>query len=387
MKSRDLLDITPGAPDSGQSIGDIREGLPQLLCRIGRERSIRPRPRVPRKPYRLTDPDRGRDTGHVEEVLPQRGDDRITHIAIVSPDPFVGNACTTCPPCIAKVDAAGRIDAPAHAALALVPRSGRVGLDCRPVRFARSAAEDVLQIRLTSPLRQSLASYVSDWPVSVKGDVVFWSIVEVARMSGVTARTLRHYDEIGLSDADIARIGRFQSHNLSNPLNRSRRATVALRATAKPEATRQLTNAHNPAEVAISEHDSHGPDGCGRGRSFGLIRRKPRIPLWLGLQGADANLRRFPSFACAACLPSLSSSCSVSPSLSVPTDSVVTAPAIPVARPWSVQGSRQARLVWSWVVALVAFLALARHRRRNRILSCLVGAQGLMLIRLLASML
>jgi MerR family transcriptional regulator, thiopeptide resistance regulator len=39
---------------------------------------------------------------------------------------------------------------------------------------------------------------VSDWSVSVKGDAVSWSIVEVARMSGVTARTLRHYDEIGL---------------------------------------------------------------------------------------------------------------------------------------------------------------------------------------------
>ena len=25
-----------------------------------------------------------------------------------------------------------------------------------------------------------------------------WSIAEVARMSGVTSRTLRHYDEIGL---------------------------------------------------------------------------------------------------------------------------------------------------------------------------------------------
>jgi MerR family transcriptional regulator, thiopeptide resistance regulator len=30
------------------------------------------------------------------------------------------------------------------------------------------------------------------------GDAVSWSIVEVARMSGVTARALRHYDEIGL---------------------------------------------------------------------------------------------------------------------------------------------------------------------------------------------
>jgi MerR family transcriptional regulator, thiopeptide resistance regulator len=39
---------------------------------------------------------------------------------------------------------------------------------------------------------------VPDWPVSVKGDAVSWSIVEVARISGVTARTLRHYDEVGL---------------------------------------------------------------------------------------------------------------------------------------------------------------------------------------------
>jgi hypothetical protein len=37
------------------------------------------------------------------------------------------------------------------------------------------------------------------------------------------------------------------------------------------------------------------------------------------------------------------------------------------------------------VVALVAFLALARHRRRNNVLACLVGAQGLTLIWLLAS--
>jgi hypothetical protein len=39
------------------------------------------------------------------------------------------------------------------------------------------------------------------------------------------------------------------------------------------------------------------------------------------------------------------------------------------------------------VVALVAFLALARHRRRNNVLACLVGVQGLMLGWLLASML
>ena len=39
------------------------------------------------------------------------------------------------------------------------------------------------------------------------------------------------------------------------------------------------------------------------------------------------------------------------------------------------------------VVALVAFLALAWHRRRNNVLACLVGVQGLMLIWLLASML
>jgi hypothetical protein len=39
------------------------------------------------------------------------------------------------------------------------------------------------------------------------------------------------------------------------------------------------------------------------------------------------------------------------------------------------------------VVALVAFLVLARHRRRNDVLAWLVGAQGLMLVWLLASML
>lgn len=37
------------------------------------------------------------------------------------------------------------------------------------------------------------------------------------------------------------------------------------------------------------------------------------------------------------------------------------------------------------VVALVAFLALTRHRRRNKVLACLVGVQGLMLIWLVAS--
>ncbi len=38
-------------------------------------------------------------------------------------------------------------------------------------------------------------------------------------------------------------------------------------------------------------------------------------------------------------------------------------------------------------IALVSFLAFARHRRRNNVLACLVGAQGLMFIWLLASML
>ncbi len=37
------------------------------------------------------------------------------------------------------------------------------------------------------------------------------------------------------------------------------------------------------------------------------------------------------------------------------------------------------------VVALVAFVVLARHRRRNDVLAWLVGAQGLMLVWLLAS--
>jgi hypothetical protein len=39
------------------------------------------------------------------------------------------------------------------------------------------------------------------------------------------------------------------------------------------------------------------------------------------------------------------------------------------------------------VVALLGFLALARHRRRNDVLAFLVGAQGLMLIWLVASVL
>jgi hypothetical protein len=38
------------------------------------------------------------------------------------------------------------------------------------------------------------------------------------------------------------------------------------------------------------------------------------------------------------------------------------------------------------VVALVAFLVLARNRRRNNVLASLVGAQGLMFVWLLASM-
>jgi hypothetical protein len=37
------------------------------------------------------------------------------------------------------------------------------------------------------------------------------------------------------------------------------------------------------------------------------------------------------------------------------------------------------------VVALVAFLALTRHRRRNKVLACVVAVQGLMLIWLIAS--
>ena len=38
-------------------------------------------------------------------------------------------------------------------------------------------------------------------------------------------------------------------------------------------------------------------------------------------------------------------------------------------------------------IAVLAFLVLARHRRRNDVLAWLVGVQGLMLIWLLASML
>jgi len=37
------------------------------------------------------------------------------------------------------------------------------------------------------------------------------------------------------------------------------------------------------------------------------------------------------------------------------------------------------------VVAIVAFLVLARHRRRNEVLAWLVGVQGLMLVWLIAS--
>jgi hypothetical protein len=38
-------------------------------------------------------------------------------------------------------------------------------------------------------------------------------------------------------------------------------------------------------------------------------------------------------------------------------------------------------------IALVAFVAMARNGRRNKVLACLVGAQGLMLIWVLASIL
>jgi MerR family transcriptional regulator, thiopeptide resistance regulator len=54
---------------------------------------------------------------------------------------------------------------------------------------------------LTFTPRKRLASFAPDGPVECHRRLeatVSWSTVEVARMSGVTSRTLRHYDEIGL---------------------------------------------------------------------------------------------------------------------------------------------------------------------------------------------
>jgi len=52
---------------------------------------------------------------------------------------------------------------------------------------------------LTLPVRQLLASTVAGIePAGSTEAGVAWSIAEVARMSKVTSRTLRHYDDVGL---------------------------------------------------------------------------------------------------------------------------------------------------------------------------------------------
>ena len=51
---------------------------------------------------------------------------------------------------------------------------------------------------LTLSLRQLLASAVVGTEPAGRGVGVAWSIAEVARMSKVTSRTLRHYDQVGL---------------------------------------------------------------------------------------------------------------------------------------------------------------------------------------------
>ena len=52
---------------------------------------------------------------------------------------------------------------------------------------------------LTLPLRQLLALAVAGTePAGSTGAGMAFSIVEVARMSKVTSRTLRHYDDVGL---------------------------------------------------------------------------------------------------------------------------------------------------------------------------------------------
>jgi DNA-binding transcriptional MerR regulator len=50
---------------------------------------------------------------------------------------------------------------------------------------------------------------------AMKGTAIAWSIADVARMSGVTSRTLRHYDQIGLLvPAYIGSDGRYEEAEL-----------------------------------------------------------------------------------------------------------------------------------------------------------------------------
>jgi len=58
---------------------------------------------------------------------------------------------------------------------------------------------DAVVQSLTLPLRQLLPSITADTePAGSTEAGMAWSIAEVARMSKVTSRTLRHYDDVGL---------------------------------------------------------------------------------------------------------------------------------------------------------------------------------------------
>ncbi len=63
----------------------------------------------------------------------------------------------------------------------------------------RIALRDAVVQGLTLTVRQLLASTVAGTePAGSTEAGVAWSIAEVARMSKVTSRTLRHYDDVGL---------------------------------------------------------------------------------------------------------------------------------------------------------------------------------------------
>jgi DNA-binding transcriptional MerR regulator len=68
--------------------------------------------------------------------------------------------------------------------------------------MSQQAAELDLAAAATSNVLTSATGIPPGWPDGCRtegsADTVSWSIVEVARVSGVSSRTLRHYDEIGL---------------------------------------------------------------------------------------------------------------------------------------------------------------------------------------------
>jgi len=66
------------------------------------------------------------------------------------------------------------------------------------LRHGEAAGLHVFASLLTLSQRQLLASAVVGPPPAGRGVGVAWSIIEVARMSKVTSRTLRHYNDVGL---------------------------------------------------------------------------------------------------------------------------------------------------------------------------------------------